>query len=143
MKKIAVNKCYGGFSLSPKAESLYAKKLGKTAYFYYSETLREPYIRLSLDDLVSGKVTPFSVYTITEDLGETCSSEELNRSKEWLSARYIERDDPKLIEVIEELGEDVNNRFSAIEIVEIPDDVEWQIEEYDGREWVAEKHRTW
>ena len=28
-------------------------------------------------------------------------------------------------------------------IVEIPADVEWQIQEYDGMEWVAEKHRTW
>lgn len=26
---------------------------------------------------------------------------------------------------------------------EVPDDVQWQIEEYDGREWVAETHRTW
>lgn len=26
---------------------------------------------------------------------------------------------------------------------DIPDDVEWEIEEYDGLEWVSEKHRTW
>jgi hypothetical protein len=28
-------------------------------------------------------------------------------------------------------------------VIEIPDDVEWEVEEYDGLEWVAEKHRTW
>jgi len=28
-------------------------------------------------------------------------------------------------------------------IVEIPDDVEYTIEEYDGNEHVAEAHRTW
>jgi hypothetical protein len=28
-------------------------------------------------------------------------------------------------------------------IVDIPDDIEWQIEEYDGMEWVAEVHRIW
>jgi hypothetical protein len=28
-------------------------------------------------------------------------------------------------------------------VVEIPDGVEWEIAEYDGLEWVAEKHRTW
>jgi hypothetical protein len=28
-------------------------------------------------------------------------------------------------------------------IVEVPADVDWYIEEYDGLEWVAEKHRTW
>jgi hypothetical protein len=30
-----------------------------------------------------------------------------------------------------------------LEIVEIPDDVEYTIEEYDGLEHIAEKHRTW
>jgi hypothetical protein len=25
----------------------------------------------------------------------------------------------------------------------VPDGVEWTVEEYDGREWVAEVHRTW
>jgi hypothetical protein len=33
--------------------------------------------------------------------------------------------------------------FSELKIVNIPDDVEFQIEEYDGNEWVAEKHRVW
>ena len=32
---------------------------------------------------------------------------------------------------------------STLKIIEIPDDVDWIIEEYDGNEWVAEKHRTW
>lgn len=50
---------------------------------------------------------------------------------------------PALIEVIKGLGEGVNDCFSELKIVEIPDDVEWQIEEYDGSEWIAEKHRTW
>ena len=54
-----------------------------------------------------------------------------------------ERDDPALIRVIEELGEKANTRYSELRVIEIPDDVEWQIEEYDGNEWVAEKHRTW
>jgi hypothetical protein len=45
--------------------------------------------------------------------------------------------------VVEEMGENVNTRFSELKVVEIPNDVEWQIEEYDGAEWVAEKHRTW
>jgi hypothetical protein len=55
----------------------------------------------------------------------------------------IRRDDPMLIKVIEILGEEANGNFSELKIVEIPDDVEWIIEEYDGAEWIAEKHRTW
>lgn len=55
----------------------------------------------------------------------------------------IARDDPVLIQVIEQMGEAASNRFSELKIVEIPDDVEWTIAEYDGLEWVAEAHRTW
>jgi hypothetical protein len=56
---------------------------------------------------------------------------------------YIERDDPALVQVVEEFDETVNDWCSNLKIVEIPDGVEWQIEEYDGSEWIAEKHRIW
>jgi len=55
----------------------------------------------------------------------------------------IDRDDPYLIRVVEELGEAAADKYSQLKIVEIPADVDWQIDEYDGHEWVAEKHRTW
>jgi len=55
----------------------------------------------------------------------------------------IERNDQYLVRVVEELGDDANGRFAELKIVDIPDEVEWQLEEYDGLEWVAEKHRTW
>lgn len=58
--------------------------------------------------------------------------------------RDIERNDPDLVAVVENLGEAKSSGFCArLKVVDIPDDVEWQIEEYDGLEWVAEKHRTW
>lgn len=57
--------------------------------------------------------------------------------------RHIARDDPYLIQVINELGTEANTRFCTLKIVEIPEDVKWEIAEYDGREWVAERHRTW
>jgi len=34
------------------------------------------------------------------------------------------------------------SEFANLQIVNIPDDVEFEIEEYDGMEWVAEKHRN-
>lgn len=55
----------------------------------------------------------------------------------------IERDDPILIQVIEEMGDAAGGSFSQLKIVEIPDGIQWGIEEYDGSEWVAETHRTW
>lgn len=53
------------------------------------------------------------------------------------------RSDPDLIAVIEESLQNVSGRHSDIKIVEIPDDVKWHIEYYDGLEHVAENHRTW
>lgn len=56
----------------------------------------------------------------------------------------IPRDCPHLVVLLRELGsEAVQGSYSFLSIVEIPSDVEWQIEQYDGSEWVAEKHRTW
>jgi hypothetical protein len=59
------------------------------------------------------------------------------------SDRDLVRDDPVLIQVVRELGTKANAPVAKLKIVEIPASVEWQIEEYDGKEWVAERHRTW
>jgi len=55
----------------------------------------------------------------------------------------LKRNDPKLVAVVEELGEKANGTHAALRITEIPDGVDWVIEGYDGNEWVAEKHRIW
>ena len=57
--------------------------------------------------------------------------------------RTIPRDDPYLIQTIRELGDAASSRFCTLKIVEVPADVDWEIGEYDGLEWVAERHRTW
>ena len=56
----------------------------------------------------------------------------------------IERDDPVLVDVIRQLGDKANDRFSELKIVEIPDGVQWEIcEEEGGIEYVTEAHRVW
>lgn len=57
--------------------------------------------------------------------------------------REIRRDDPYLVKIVRELGMAANGNHANLKIVEIPGDVDWMICEYDGAEWVAEKHRTW
>lgn len=54
-----------------------------------------------------------------------------------------DRNDPNLIQVFEELGQEAYEEGRKYKIVEIPDDVDWIIKDYDGKEWVAERHRTW
>lgn len=55
----------------------------------------------------------------------------------------IQRDDPDLVRVVEKLGEEAFGGYAELKVVEIPDDVQWQLMEYDGAEWIAERHRTW
>ena len=55
----------------------------------------------------------------------------------------VPRHHPLLIQVIEELGEDANGACAQLKIVEIPSDADYMIDEYDGFEHIAEKHRTW
>lgn len=57
--------------------------------------------------------------------------------------REIPRDDEHLVAIVLTMGEEADGGCAELKVVSIPDDVEWQIEEYDGLEWVAEKHRTW
>lgn len=54
----------------------------------------------------------------------------------------IERDDPRLIQVVEELGTLASARFASLTVIEIPDDADWYVDEYDGAETVRDG-RTW
>lgn len=56
---------------------------------------------------------------------------------------HVYRDDEALVHVVETLGDRANDSYSDLKVVEVPDEVQWTIEEYDGVEWVAEVHRTW
>ena len=55
----------------------------------------------------------------------------------------MERDDPDLIKVIEELGEEANGEWASLKIIEVPNSIEWWIEEHGGMERLIEKSRTW
>jgi hypothetical protein len=48
----------------------------------------------------------------------------------------IDRTDPVLIQVIEELGDKANDTFSKLRIIDLPEGTMYRIDEYDGREKV-------
>lgn len=143
MTKIVVNRKHGGFGLSPKAEKRYLELIGKDCYFYkqtkygYQNDGKDEYTRISVDEAPDA----FIAYTITKDLGNIIDKIP-NDDTYWYDGD-LERDDPVLIRVVEEMGEEANDRFAELEIVEIPDDVEWQIDDYDGYESIHEVHRSW
>jgi hypothetical protein len=76
-------------------------------------------------------------------MAEVAYKERANITDPDWSPYQIDRDDPILVHLVEELMDDVDSQYSKLKIVAIPDDVKWEIAEYDGMEWVAEQHRTW
>jgi hypothetical protein len=112
--KVVINSCFGGFGLSEEARSLYRKRTSVWCYF--------------MED----------TDTMTDEEGES------TKEDEWVDYSEKEfRSDPVLVAIVEELGERANGRHAELSVVEIPDDVKWDIFEHDGLEHVAEVHRRW
>jgi len=135
-RKIVINTKYGGFGLSHKAMMRYAELKGIKLYPYIDDICKEVYGKdATLDN--PDTIIHYATKPVTGENKE----KELN--KYFFSDYDIHRDDPILVRVVEELGEEANGAHARLKIVEIPYDVDWQIEEYDGNEWVSEKHRVW
>lgn len=62
------------------------------------------------------------------------SNEDYKKYLLYLNDEY--RQDPILIEVVEELGEKASGRFGSLEVVEIPNNLFYKIDEYDGFETI-------
>ena len=115
MRKVVINGKYGGFDLSDEGKELYGRLKG-----------------LNLKKVKSEFSSGFAYYM-----------DGIEDDDHYFSVDELERDDPILVGVVTALGEAASTRLSKLKVVEIPDDVEYTIEEYDGLEHVAEKHRTW
>lgn len=154
--KVVINRCFGGFSLSPRGIKAYADRKGWPCFFFvHPKGDYKSYERIT-DDEAFGRVEffgPTAFKTATPPQGSSYNWHEMSleereaSNREWSESsiydRDIPRDDPDLIAVVEALGELADGRAAKLCVVEIPDDVEWEIDEYDGSEQVAEKHRTW
>ena len=92
-------------------------------------------------------ISGWNTYITTCDLGELVKYEKIKNStrKYLLTAQQeVDREDVNLINMIEKLGSKrCSGDCANLKIVEIPKDVEYEIQDYDGSESVAEKHRTW
>lgn len=58
-----------------------------------------------------------------------------NPPKDW-SEYDLDRQDPLLIQVVEELGKKANGDCAQLAIKELPQGTEFRIREYDGGEWI-------
>ena len=142
MTKVVINKCHGGFGLSHEGILAYLDRSGRQVWVE--------------ENAKFGGLIPFTYYLVPPEQrieGDPDNWYEMTLAeRQAYNAAYsdtvfydrdLARDDPDLVAVVEEIGNQANGRHAELKVVEIPDDVNWYIEEYDGAEWVAERHRTW
>lgn len=143
MAKVVINNNYGGFCLSHAGVTRYAELKGIKLYAYVPARDRD-----GCDDLRATPV-PYEgvagvcdiIYYYTKPLEEL--PDDAAQHDAYFSQSDIERDDWALVRAVEELGAAAGGRHATLKVVNVPDDVAWEICEYDGAEWVAEVHRTW
>ena len=141
--KIVINTCYGGFHPSAKAILRWAELSGMELHLIKR---RIPFKREMEEIYYYDEIPPeeesrnlFYMYYSTKPLNPDGT---IVDNSYWYYDDEI-RIDPYFIQAVEELGEEANSHLSDLKVIEIPDDIEWEIEDYDGIEWVSEKHRTW
>lgn len=135
--KVVVNRCFGGFGLSAKAIKLYCEKIGKPIFRIINKE-RLDYLS-SIYQYLDWDANEIFCYYITKPLNEDGTMQEDSYFAEW----EIERSDPILVQVVEELEKESWGVCAELEVVEIPDGIDWYIHEYDGNETIHENHRSW
>lgn len=139
MKKVILNKSYGGFSLSSKAYINYANKLNKKLYIYKFNLDTQKYYLVNKKNINNkDSMNLLFLHYCFTNCGRV--TQQLSNTID-LDNKY--REDKTLIEVVEELGEEANTFASKLVVVEIPDDLDYMIDDYDGWETLHQKVQEW
>lgn len=130
--KLVINKCYGGFGLSDAAyERLIALGIPTCPWdnndhglaiadTQHPESIREGALNATrFSALIGGRYYA-----------------------RWVD-NHEHRSHPLVVQVVEELGDAASGRLAKLRVIEIPDDADWEIDEYDGLETVRERSRSW
>ena len=144
--KIVVNRSIADFSLSARAVARLAELNGQKAYFFANGA------EITLEDTDFRNWRAFNTNNPTPcvplNVLSTLTKEERvalskARTEETLERAPKDRTDPKLVQVVEELGSAASGGWAELKVIEIPDGIEWEILSNDGFETVHEKHRSW
>lgn len=136
--KVILNKCFGGFCVSQEAYELYAKKKGIEIFSYdFRYKNGKPTYRKT-----NAGSSIFNT-TFTKDFGDYIEMSDDDFDKYYLNLDESHREDSVLIEVVEELGKKANGPFGELVVVDIPDGMEYEIDEYDGVETLHQKVEKW
>lgn len=139
--KIVINRCFGGFGIS---EAGYAKLIewGVPVKKYTKQTRDESGIYKQMPEN-EGEIIFDRLLTPEKERDSLHGPMMRLDGRYWETWLYKQRTHPLLIRVVKELGEAVNGNHAKLKVVEIPDGVEWEIDECHGLEKINEKHRSW
>lgn len=133
MTKVVYNACYGGFGLSREACKRYWELQGKEVWIengdfmgMFTVWLVPPEERITL---VGAK--NWSSMSLTERLAYNKKHSE----QTWYD-HNVDRHDPILVQVVEELGEKADGYYAKLAIAEVSG--AYRIDEYDGSESVKQ-----
>lgn len=134
--KVVYNSCYGGFSVSDAAIRRYAEIKGITLYPEVDKTFGRRFTTYWTipETMRVGRV-------LEGDAWKKATLEERKASNAFCDANVIsnyrlERTDPVLVQVVEELGADANGAHAELVIEDVPAGKAYRIQEYDGNEWI-------
>ena len=117
MKKVVIDTKFGGFGLSDEGIRMYGELKG---------------LILKVVDADKYSFTEYKYYV-----------DGIEDEDHYFSDDEIDREDPCLIQTVLNLEERSYGQHAILKVVEIPEDVQYWIHEYDGLEHIAEIHRTW
>ena len=147
--RIVINDKYGGFGLSHDAIMRYAELKSIKLYAWVDDIAKRIYgenIKVEDAVLVHYATVPQKEYEsiVEREREKPIAPGRFEKSNAlYFSDRDIKRNDPLLIQVIKELKQEANGHCAKLKIINIPENVDWEVKEYDGWEHIAEKHRTW
>lgn len=132
MGKVVINACYGGFGLSREACQRYWDLKGEQVWI--EDDTEYPALGMFIVWLVppSERVkrkTPHQFSSMSMD--ERVAYNRKVSEQTWYD-RNVDRNDPVLVQVVEELGDKASGKYSKLRVVEV--DGLYKIDEYDGYE---------
>jgi hypothetical protein len=136
--KIVINRCHGGFGLSVEAEERYLELKGIKVW--PEKDTRFGFVTYWTVPPEEQVTRPVDFHYMPPEYRKVYNETYREQTFDMYS---IERNDPVLVQLVEELGEKASGHYADLKIVEIPEDVNWEIEEYDGLETIREVSRTW
>lgn len=135
MTKIVYNGCYGGFSVSDAAIRRYAEIKGIVLYPEKDHRFDRFSTYWTAPKDQRGVILEGAAWNKASQEERIASNKAYDEMT--LGIRDFERDDPALVQVIEELGDAANGECARLKIEDVPKGTLWRIDEYDGNERVA------